>query len=89
MPWNGDWGDGLPEGGGWEDGDWGDGVPLGPSPGEPTPPVPTPASWKVEILIEGEVVWSATTSIPKQEVAFDVSRFTGRKDLKFRLTRTA
>ena len=87
MPWDGDdWGDGLPGGGDWSEGDWGDGLPLGPSPSAPTP---VTTSWKAEILIDDKVVWSATTSAPKQEASFDVSRFTGRKDLKFRITRTA
>jgi len=90
MVWNGDdWGDGLPGGGDWSDGDWGDGTPLGPSPGEPPTPPPVVYSWKAEILIDDEVVWSATSSRAKTLETFDVSRFTGRKNLKFRLTRTA
>ena len=91
MPWDDGWGDGLPgDDSGWGDGDWGDGLPLGPPPAGPTPPPPpTPAEWKVEILIDNEVVWSATTSKAKRLASFNVSRFSGRKNLKFRLTRTS
>lgn len=95
MVWDDGWGDGLPGNvEDWADGTWGDGLPLGPFPAvPPVPPGPTPppvpAEWKVEILIDNEVVWSATTSKSKRLASFDVSRFTGRRNLKFRLTRTA
>lgn len=87
MVWDGDWGDGLPEGGDWDISNWGDGLPLGPSPSGPTPP--TPAEWKVEVLIDDEIVWSATTSVSQRTASFNVARFRGRKNLKFKLTRTS
>lgn len=46
------------------------------------------ATYKSEILIGGESVWDTTTSVDKQTVQLDVSRFTGRKDLKFKMTKT-
>lgn len=83
MPWDGDWGDGLPGSGGWADGDWGDGLPLGPSPAGPE----VPAEWIAEILIGSTIVWSSENSVVQQGIVLDVSGFTGVQTLKFRIRR--
>ena len=45
------------------------------------------ATYKSEILIGGESVWSTEESVSKRTVQLDVSRFTGKKNLKFKLTK--
>lgn len=52
------------------------------------PPVP-PAYWIAEFLLDGIVLWSSTVSSPQQSLTFDVSQYTGKKTIKFRLRRTA
>ena len=45
------------------------------------------ATYKSEILIGGESVWGTQDSVSKRTVQLDVSRFTGRKELKFKIER--
>lgn len=77
-----DWFDGLPDVGVWEPEDWGDGLPLGP---QPTEDAEQAKNWIAEILLDDEVIWSATNSIPQQRLTFDVSSHFGKKVLKFRI----
>jgi len=83
----GKWGDGLPGGPApiANDDEWGDGLPLGPSGGSGPTPVPEAGDFIFEILIGGEVVWSALNALPQQGLQIDTSRFTGTQQLVFRI----
>ena len=81
----GEWGEGLPIGPAPDDaGEWGEGLPLGPPGPGPIPP-PEAGDFIFEILIGGEVVWSAINAFPQQGLNIDVSRFTGDLPLTFRI----
>jgi len=84
----GEWGDGLPIGPApTTDSEWGDGLPLGPPGGGPgpIPPIPEASDFIFEILIGGEVVWSALNAFPKQDLQIDTTKFTGTLPLVFRI----
>lgn len=64
--------------------EWDGAFPLGPGYSAPTPDNEA-KNWRAEILIGGEVVWSAVNAIPEQELILDVARFSGKKLLVFRI----
>lgn len=45
------------------------------------------ANWRSEILIDGEVIWSTVSSVPKQDLEFDVSAYRGDHELEFRIVK--
>jgi hypothetical protein len=45
------------------------------------------ADYRAEILIDDEVVWSSETEVAQQTITIDVSEYTDKHDVKFRIVK--